>query len=90
MKSNLPDLEDTNYKIIQAKALLNYVSSDLSDLSDNVESKDNNSVFIQAKNMNVRALFTCVTALELIKEIQKDVEACIVPIDEVSGRASNQ
>lgn len=90
MKSNLPDLEDTNYKIIQAKALLNYVSSDLSDLSDNVESKDNNSVLIQVRNMNDRAFFTCMTVLDLIEEIQKDVEDCIVPIDEVSGRASNQ
>jgi hypothetical protein len=89
MKNNLPDLDDTNYKIIKAKALLNYVSSDLSDLSDNVESKDNNSVLIQAKNMNDRAFFTCMTALELIKEIQKDVEACIVPINEVNRHASN-
>jgi hypothetical protein len=90
MKSNLPDLENTNYKIIQAKALLNYVSSDLSNLSENVEDKDKASVFIQASYMNDRTFFACRTALGLIEEIQKDVEDCIVPIDEVSGRASNQ
>lgn len=89
MKSNLPDLEDTNYKIIQAKALLNYVGDDLSDLNDTVESKDDNSVLIQVRNMNDRAFFTCMTALDLIREIQKDVEACVVPIAEVSERASN-
>ncbi|MGR6562767.1 hypothetical protein [Pediococcus pentosaceus] len=90
MKSNLPDLDDTNYKIIKAEALLNYIGDDLSELSDKVDSEDNASVIAQARNMNDRAFFTYMAALDLIKEIQKDVEACIVPIDEVSERASNQ
>lgn len=37
MKNNLPDLEDTNYKIIQVNALLSYVGNDLANLSDAVE-----------------------------------------------------
>ncbi|MCV3328719.1 hypothetical protein [Pediococcus pentosaceus] len=89
MKNNLPDLEDTNYKIIQVNALLSYVNNDLVDLSNAVESGNKDDATIQASYMNDRAFFTCRTALDLIKEIQKDVEACIKPIDEVSGRASN-
>ncbi|WKF71187.1 hypothetical protein QYM39_00535 [Pediococcus pentosaceus] len=89
MKNDLPDLEDTNYKIIQVNALLSYVSNDLVDLSNAVESGNKDDVTIQAGYMNDRTFFTCRTALDLIEEIQKDVEACITPIDEVSGRASN-
>ncbi|ARW20647.1 hypothetical protein [Pediococcus pentosaceus] len=89
MKNNLPDLEDTNYKIIQVNALLSYVSNDLADLSDAVENDTNTDVFIQASYMNDRTFLTCRTVLDLIGEIQKDVEACIIPIDEVSGRADN-
>lgn len=89
MKNNLPDLEDTNYKIIQVNALLSYVGNDLANLSDAVESGNNDDVTIQASYMDDRTFFTCRTALDLIEEIQKDVEACIKPIDEVSGRASN-
>lgn len=44
---------------------------------------------IQASYMDDRAFLTFRTALDVIEEIQKDVEACIKPIDEVSGRASN-
>lgn len=89
MKNDLPDLEDTNYKIIQVNALLSYVSNDLADLSDTVENNDHTDVFVQASSMDDRTFFTCRTALDLIEEIQKDVEACIKPIDEVSGHASN-
>ncbi|MBF7139092.1 hypothetical protein ITQ84_01300 [Pediococcus pentosaceus] len=89
MKNNLPDLEDTNYKIIQVNALLSYVSNDLAEPSDTVENNDHTNVVIQASNMDNRTFFTCRTALDLIEEIQRDVEACIKPIDEVSGRASN-
>ena len=89
MKNNLPDLEDTNYKIIQVNALLSYVSNDLAELSGTVENNDHTNVFIQASYMDDRTFLTCRTALDLIEEIQKDVEACITPIDEVSGRASN-
>ncbi|CCG90971.1 hypothetical protein [Pediococcus pentosaceus] len=89
MKNNLPDLEDTNYKIIQVSALLSYVGNDLANLSDAVENNDHTNMVIQASYMDDRAFFTCRTALDLIEEIQKDVEACIRPIDEVSGRASN-
>lgn len=89
MKNNLPDLEDTSYKIVQVNALLSYVGNDLANLSDAVESGNNDDVTIQASSMDDRAFFTCRTALDLIEEIQKDVEACIKPIDEVSGRASN-
>lgn len=90
MKNNLPDLDDTNYKIIKVKALLNYVANDLSELMDEVGSKDKTNVFIQARNMNDRAFFTYMAVLDLIEEIQKDVEACIVPINEVNRHASNQ
>ncbi|AVL02343.1 hypothetical protein [Pediococcus pentosaceus] len=83
MKNNLPDLEDTNYKIIQVNALLSYVGNDLANLSDAVESGNNDDVTIQASYMDDRTFFTCRTALDLIEEIQKDVEACIKPIDEV-------
>ncbi|MCT1175537.1 hypothetical protein [Pediococcus pentosaceus] len=89
MKNNLPDLEDTNYKIIQVHALLSYVGNDLANLSDAVENNDHTDVFAQASFMDDRAFLTFRTALDLIEEIQKDVEACIIPIDEVSGRASN-
>lgn len=83
MKNDLPDLEDTNYKIIQVNALLSYVSNDLVDLSNAVESGNNDDVTMQASYMDDRTLFTCRTALDLIEEIQKDVEACITAIDEV-------
>ncbi|MFA9353491.1 hypothetical protein [Pediococcus pentosaceus] len=89
MKNNLPDLEDTNYKIIQVNALLSYVSNDLVDLSNAVESGNKDDVTIQASYMDDRTFLTCRTVLDLIGEIQKDVEACIIPIDEVSGRADN-
>lgn len=89
MKNNLPDLEDTNYKLIQVHALLKYISNNLADLSDAVENGDNDGVLVQASFMDDRAFFTLAAALDLIEEIQKDVEACIIPIDEVSGRASN-
>lgn len=89
MKNNLPDLEDTNYKIIQVNALLSYVGNDLANLSDAVEKNDHTNMVIQASYMEDHAFLTCRTALDLIEEIQKDVEACIKPIDEVSGRASN-
>lgn len=89
MKNNLPDLEDTNYKIIQVNALLSYVGNDLANLSDAVENNDHTDVFVQASSMDDRAFLTFRTALDLIEEIQKDVEACIKPIDEVSGRASD-
>ncbi|WP_432749515.1 hypothetical protein [Pediococcus pentosaceus] len=90
MKKNLPDLEDTNYKIIQVKALLKYVSNDLANLSDAVENGDNDGVLVQASFMNDRAFFTFRTALDLIEEIQKDVEACTAPIEEVKTHADNQ
>ncbi|MBF7105065.1 hypothetical protein I6H67_08565 [Pediococcus pentosaceus] len=89
MKKNLPDLEDTNYTIEKIKALLKYVGNDLAELSDAVENNDHTNMVIQASYMDDRAFLTCRTALDLIEEIQKDVEACIIPIDEVSGRASN-
>ncbi|MCQ9316912.1 hypothetical protein NQ006_09035 [Pediococcus pentosaceus] len=89
MKNNLPDLEDTNYKIIQVNALLSYVGNDLAELSDAVENNDHTDVFVKASYMDDRTFFACMTALDLIEEIKKDVEACIIPIDEVSGRASN-
>lgn len=89
MKNNLPDLEDTNYTIEKIKALLKYVGNDLAELSDAVESGNNDAVVIQVSNMNDRAFLTFEAVLDLIEEIQKDVEVCITPIDEVSGRASN-
>ena len=89
MKNNLPDLEDTNYTTKKVNALLRYVGNDLANLSDAVENNDHTGIFAQASFMDDRAYFTLATALDLIEEIQKDVEACIIPIDEVSGRASN-
>ncbi|MCT1177974.1 hypothetical protein [Pediococcus pentosaceus] len=89
MKNNLPDLEDTNYTTKKVHALLRYVGNDLANLSDAVGNGDNDGVLVQASFMDDRAFFTLATALDLIEEIQKDVEACIIPIDEVSGRASN-
>lgn len=89
MKNNLPDLEDTNYTTKKVNALLSYVGNDLANLSDAVENGDNDGVLVQASFMDDRAFFTLATALDLIEEIQKDVEACIIPIDKVSGRASN-
>ena len=89
MKNNLPDLEDTDYKINKANALLNYVTDDLADLSDAVKSGNDDAVATHVSNMDHRTFLTCMSALDLIEEIQKDVEACIKPIDEVSGRASN-
>lgn len=83
MKNNLPDLEDTNYKIIQVNALLSYVGNDLANLSDAVENDDNDGVLVRASFMNDRAFFTFRTASDLIKEIQKDIEACTAPIEEV-------
>ena len=89
MKKNLPDLEDTNYTIKKIKALLKYVGNDLASLSDAVENNDHTGVLAQASFMNDRAFLTFAAVLDLIEEIQKDVEVCITPIDEVSGRADN-